>query len=212
MRKQDTVYQTLLEDFARGRFEFGQPLLVREIAAGTGASKQPIMAALKQLETDGFVHITAQVGCQVVSPDTQAIADFFVMFSRMEGVMAEFAATRHTDTELLQLEAINVQIGKLPIRHSGSGERYRSLNREFHTVIHRMARSPALHAQLVTCWALSDFYIARHTPFVRHLREAANEHNSIIAALKTRKPPRARQAMEEHILSFRLKVIAKRDE
>ena len=35
------------------------------------------------------------------------------------------------------------------------GERYRQLNREFHTLIHRMGRSEALHRRLAASWAMS---------------------------------------------------------
>lgn len=204
--KQQSVYKVLLSELASGRYRFGQPLMVREIAERTGASKQPIMAALKELEADGFVTITAQVGCRVVLPTVPEIADFFVMFSRMEGVMAEFAAARRSAAELDNLNVINRSIAKLPRRDAGSGERYRILNREFHTAIHLMGRSPALHQQLVSRWALSDFFISQSDQFNRRLREAADEHALVIDAIAAGDTAAARSAMEAHILSFRLKI------
>lgn len=206
-RKQDSVYDTLLARFASGAYRFGQPLLVKEIAEETGASKHPIMSALKELRANGFVVITAQVGCEVVAPGPTEIADFFVMFSRMEGVMAEFAAARRQPGETDRLAAINAQIAKLPRRDAASGERYRLLNREFHAAIHAMGRSPALHERLVTHWVMSDFLISRSNEFARHLNEATAEHEEIIAAIARGSAAKARKAMENHILGFRMKVM-----
>ncbi|MBL8382764.1 MAG: GntR family transcriptional regulator [Burkholderiales bacterium] len=208
-RKQESVYDHLLERFADGRIGFGAPLAVREIAAATGASKHPIMSALKELAAQGFVVITAQVGCQAIAPRAEEIADFFLMFSRMEGVMAELAARRRTGAEVDALAAINAAIARLPRRAAGSGERYRQLNREFHGAIHRMARSEALHRSLMANWAMSDFFISQSGEFARHLDEAAAEHAGIIAAIGAGAAARARRAMEDHILGFRLKVLAR---
>jgi DNA-binding GntR family transcriptional regulator len=206
-RKQDSVYETLLARFASGAYRFGQPLLVKEIAEETGASKHPIMSALKELRAKGFVVITAQVGCEVISPGPTEIADFFVMFSRMEGVMVEFAATRRQPGETDRLAAINTQIAKLPRRDPASGERYRLLNREFHASIHQMGRSAALHERLIAHWAMSDFLISQSNEFARHLNEATAEHDEIIGAIARGSAAKARAAMENHILGFRLKVM-----
>ena len=206
-RKQDSVYDTLLARFASGAYRFGQPLLVKQIALETGASKHPIMSALKELCSHGFVRITAQVGCEVIAPEPGEIADFFVMFSRMEGVMAEFAARRRQPGDSDRLAAVNAQIAKLPRRDPASGERYRLLNREFHAAIHRIGRSPALHERLITHWAMSDFLISQSDEFARHLNDATTEHEEIIAAIERGAAVRARAAMENHILGFRLKVM-----
>lgn len=206
-RKQESVYEHLLERFADGHIRFGQPLSVKEIAAETGASKHPIMSALKELGAQGFVVITAQVGCQAIAPTVTEIADFFVMFSRMEGVMAEFAAQRRESGDVDRLRAVNAQIARLPRRAADSGERYRQLNREFHTLVHRMGRSDALHQRLAASWVMSDFLISQSGEFARHLDEATTEHEAVIAAIAAGSAPKARRAMEGHILGFRLKVL-----
>ena len=210
-RKQDSVYEILLARFVAGAYRFGEGLSVKRVSEETGASKHPIMAALKELQAQGFVRITAQVGCEVVSPSREEIADFFVMFSRMEGVMAEFAAARRMEAEIDALALTNAHIAKLPRRDASSGERYRQLNREFHTRIHAMGRSPALHRQLRASWAMSDFFISQSDEFARHLAEATAEHEDIIAAIRRRASSRAREAMERHILGFRLKVLERLD-
>lgn len=207
VRKQDSVYDILLERFVSGRYRFGDTILVKQVAQETGASKHPIMSALKDLRAEGFVVITAQVGCQVVSPSAREIGDFFVMFSRMEGAMAEFAAERRQLADIDRLNLINAQIAKLPRRAAASGERYRVLNREFHATLHGIGQSPALHERLRASWAMSDFLISQSDEFSRHLSEAAAEHDDVIRAIAKGSASTARVAMERHILAFRLRVV-----
>lgn len=205
--KQDEVYELLLGELVSGRYGFGESILVKEIAAATGASKHPIMSALQRLQAEGFVRITAQVGCQVVSPRSAEMGDFFLMFSRMEATMAELAAQRGSEDEIVRLSLINERIRRLPRRDAGSGERYRVLNREFHSALHAMSRSPRLHEQLRTSWAMSDFLISQADEFSRHISAASDEHEEIIEAVRRRNGPGSRRAMEAHILEFRLKVL-----
>jgi DNA-binding GntR family transcriptional regulator len=205
--KQDAVYDFLLGKLVSGRYRFGQAILVKEVAGETGASKHPIMSALRELQAEGFVHIRAQVGCEVVAPRAIEMGDFFLMFSRMEATMAELAAQRGAPGEVDRLAAINAQIGRLPRRDVASGERYRLLNREFHGALHAMSRSPRLHAQLRSSWAMSDFLISQADQFSRQISAAADEHEEIIDAVRRRNGPAARRAMEAHILEFRMKVL-----
>jgi DNA-binding GntR family transcriptional regulator len=207
MKKQDAVYDLLLSNLVSGSYRFGQSILVKEVAVATGASKQPIMSALRQLQAEGFVRITAQVGCHVVAPEAAEMGDFFLMFSRMEATMAELAAQRGGESEADRLGLINAQIRRLPRRDASSGERYRLLNREFHGVLHAMSRSSRLHEQLRSSWAMSDFLISQADEFSRHISQAADEHDEIVDAVRLRNGPAARRAMEAHILEFRMKVL-----
>jgi DNA-binding GntR family transcriptional regulator len=205
--KQDAVYDLLLSNFVSGRYRFGQSILVKEVVAATGASKQPIMSALRQLQAEGFVRITAQVGCHVVAPEAAEMGDFFLMFSRMEATMAELAAQRGREGDASRLGLINAQIRRLPRCDAASGERYRLLNREFHGVLHAMSRSSRLHEQLCSSWAMSDFLISQADEFSRHISQAAEEHDEVVEAVRLRNGPAARRAMEAHILEFRMTVL-----
>lgn len=206
-RKQDAVYADLLAGLVSGRYRLGEQLQVRAIAERTGASKHPIMSALRELRAQGFVRIVPQVGCEVVAPSPAEIADFFVMFSRMEGVMAELAAQRREPADVVALRQINDRIAKLRRRDADSGEQYRLLNREFHGAVHRTGRSPALHERLTANWAMSDFLISQSGEFKRRLGVAAAEHDDVIDAIAAGATAKARAAMEAHILGFRLKVV-----
>jgi DNA-binding GntR family transcriptional regulator len=201
LRKKDVLYGEILERLVTARYRFGQRILVKELCAETGASRQPIMTALTALSADGFVRIIPQVGCEVINPTPQDIADFYRLFERLEGLMAELAATRQTDAQMKALRKINLRLKEVDHADPGAADEYRVLNQSFHATLHQMAHSPLLDTRQASIFAMSDFFLSQTGSFPAHLNAAPEEHDVIIAALVARDPERARQAAEAHIAS-----------
>jgi DNA-binding GntR family transcriptional regulator len=199
LRKKDVLYGEILERLVTARYRFGERILVKELCAETGASRQPIMAALNALGNDGFVRIIPQVGCEVIDPAPQDIADFYRLFARLEGLLAELAASRHTGAQLKSLKKTNRRIAELDRGDANTGEDYRLLNLSFHSTLHQMAHSPLLDTRQASMFAMSDFFVAQTVGFENSLTDASAEHDVIIAALENRDPHRARLAAEAHI-------------
>jgi len=199
-RKKDAVYRTIMGYFLSGRYRFGDPVSVKSLSESIGVSRQPVMAALNRLSLEGFVTITAQVGCQVIAPTSQEISDFFLLFSRIEGVMAELAAARRASRNLRAMHQANAGIKAL-VPTEETWMDYRDLNRIFHTAVHECSRSPALTERSQSAWTMSDFLIAQTYGFVPHLEGAALEHDAIISAIDAQDTEAARSAAEHHILN-----------
>ncbi|MEG3178751.1 GntR family transcriptional regulator [Sphingomonas sp. RB3P16] len=199
MRKKDLVKDELLKRLLSGRYRFGDPISVKAFSQETGISRQPIMTALAGLSADGFVTVVAQVGCEVVSPGEDDIGDFYLMFERLEGLMAELAAKRCGTDQLRRLRAINHEISLIDADEADAAVAYRNLNRAFHELIHDMARSPILFERQTNMFAMSDFFIVQTAGFTQHIKGAAIEHEEIIRAIADRDCDRARNAAEHHI-------------
>lgn len=195
--KKTHLYDLILDRLIDGHYRFGEPIQVRELSAETGASRQPIMSALGALAVDGFLNIVPQVGCEVINPSLRDIEDFYKMFARTEGLLAELAATRWSLSQLGSLKATNAMI-KADLEIDG-GRQYRELNRSFHRLFHEMAGSPLLNARQSSIFSMSDFIIRQTVGFRPHVAQAVNEHDEIIAALERKDPGAARVAAERHI-------------
>lgn len=209
LRKKDFLYGEILERLVTARYRFGERILVKELCAETGASRQPIMAALNALGNDGFVRIIPQVGCEVVDPSLQDIADFYRLFARLEGLLAELAAGRHTGAQIKALRKINLRIRELDTGEPGAGEDYRQLNLAFHSALHQMAHSPLLDTRQASLFAMSDFFVSQTGGFAEQLGHAHEEHAVIIEALEDRDAQRARHAAESHIAKVAAMVAAR---
>jgi DNA-binding GntR family transcriptional regulator len=205
--KKVAIYQEILQRLLTRRYLFGEKILVKEIGESTGVSRQPIMTALNSLQERGFVQIIAQVGCQVVQPSADEVADFYKMFASTEGLIASLAAERGTPAEVARMNELNEKIANINPSHSDASDSYRNLNVEFHRLLHAMARSPIVSTRQLANFELSDFFIVQSCGFSAHLKAVTDEHDEIIAALSTRNSEAARKAAMEHIESVSHHVI-----
>lgn len=207
MNKKEEVYDLLVRRLINAEFSFGQRVSVREIASATGASRQPIMAALNRLNAEGFVRIIPQVGCEVVSPSRDQIADFYLMFERMEGLLAELAAARRTDAQIADLNHLQMRMKSLIAETPQQGPEYLDLNRAFHQQIHDMAHSTFVDERQSSNFNMSDFFINQAGGFKPFVADAVREHDDIIDALLSRSPARARALAEGHIAEIAAHVL-----
>lgn len=199
--KKDYIYQTIIEQLLSGRYGFGDPLQVKEISDATGASRNPIMAAMHLLQHNGFVRITAQVGCTVASPGREEVSDFYRMFAAIEQLIGEMAAARAAVAEIAELRRINQAIGALRAAQPKVEEKYRGLNVEFHLQLHEMAHSPIVCGRQFANFELSDFYLVQTGGFSAHLPFVHAEHEKIIQAIEARDASATGKAARAHIES-----------
>jgi len=81
----------------RGHYRFGDEILANDLVREFGASRAPVMSAMNYLRAEGYLVITPQVGCRVISPTPAEIEDFFFVYGRVEGAFAAMAADRYED-------------------------------------------------------------------------------------------------------------------
>lgn len=198
--KKAFIFRELLHRLFAGRYRFGERIPVKELSEELGVSKQPVMTALTSLQERGFVRITAQVGCEVISPTPDEIEDFYRMFAAVEGVIARLAARRATAEEIHRLGEINQQLTAAS-PDTSPAETYRQINVLFHRQLHDMAHSSLVSARQQANFELSDFFIVQTCGFNAHLHLVADEHAALIEAVSEHDPERAAEAAQAHILS-----------
>ena len=207
MSKRKEIYDLIVERLVKAYYGFGDRLLVKELSNETGVSRQPIMSALNRLSVDGFVRIVPQVGCEVIDPGRSEISDFFLMFQRMEGLLAELAAMRRTPDQLRMLKAIQIQLSLLEAGEEHTDD-YVQLNRDFHHAIHVMASSPLLDQKQRNNFNMCDFFITHSSGFAPFQKDAVAEHDQIIDAIERQQAERARLVAEAHIAAVATAVMA----
>jgi DNA-binding GntR family transcriptional regulator len=205
MRLGELAQQEIKGRLLDGIYTPGQKLVVEDLSAEFGVSRQPIMEALRVLSAEGLVTIIPQVGCRVASYGAQEVRDFFALFATMEGAVAALAATRRTDADLRALNEISARIGAL-LDEEDLTERahsYRIRNREFHAQIHAMADSAIIADLSRRMWNLSDFLIntAELTNPLHSIARRHLDHQSVQHALEAKDGELARRTMEDHILA-----------
>jgi DNA-binding GntR family transcriptional regulator len=206
-------YDYLKHELLRGRFRPSETLPIEVLAHEIGVSRQPILDAMRRLAADRLIEIIPQVGCRVSTHTTQEIGDFFRLFAAVEGLLAQLGAERHEAKELSRLQLISREIGALrspKVNSATRSEGYRTLNREFHGLIHVMARAPEIADLAESCWDRSDFHLTSSSSlrlFAERLNEAHDEHESVMTHMAARKGQLAAVTMTKHILCFREQLL-----
>ena len=200
------VYAQIKERLLEGVFAVGERLQVEALRTEFQVSKQPVMEALRRLSGEGLVEIIPQVGCQVCSYPPQEVEDFFRLFGAMEGTVTEIAADRRTGAQLARLAAVESRIDALRSREDPTerSRGYRVHNRAFHGIVHEMAGSQIMAANVQRMWDLSDFLINTSgvlTPLSHAIEQRHADHQRILEALRVRDGAAARKETETHIIS-----------
>lgn len=206
--KSGAIFEVLEARLAQGHYKFGESLSPVELADEFGVSLQPLRVALNQLRALGFVIITPQVGCKVVSPTSDEIQDFFRLFASMESVMAALAAERHELSDIQRLEAINRQLQSCRIEDKGLPAEYSDLVGLWHTTLRSMAKSPSLSNRLKPVWSMSDFLLWQGAPNVPRtsLQTANAERTAILELIAARNAAKAENLMYEHVYNKPVRV------
>jgi len=199
VNKRDAVYDQIMDRFLSVKIRFGERLLVKALCTELVVSRQPIMAALTRLEADGFVHIIPQVGCVVVNPGRSEIADFFMMFERMMGLLTELAATRRTEEQLEALKQLNRQMLAIDLSGQTVAEEYGSLIRYFYQTIQAMAHASLLDKHQLNNINMAYFFINQTVGFKKAMNDSVQVHQEIIDAIAMQTPTRARMIAEAYI-------------
>lgn len=145
-RLTDTAYQLVLQRLRDGDYASGQRISVEELVLELGASRQPVMDALKRLSTEGFLDIIPQVGVRVIVPQRDDFVDFFRLLANVDGLCAELAAERAEAASVVLLAEINAEFGIL-VRRGANGDRdaadYRAVNFAFTRMWQRWHNLPS---------------------------------------------------------------------
>lgn len=210
MSKSNEVYELVVDRLVSAHYSVGDRLLVKELGDETGVSRQPIMSALNRLSAEGFVHIVPQVGCEIINPSAEEIADFFKLFQMLEGLLGELAAQRRTEEDMMELKLAHQRLSMMEQSSEASPQRYLKLNQAFHRQLYLMAHSPILARKQKNNFNMIDFFIGQSIGF-GHLMSGGttvDEHKQIIDAIEAQDGERARRESEHHITAIAGTVVS----
>lgn len=200
----DEAYQYVKNMLISGSLGDDKWIAVDQVASALDVSRQPVMDALRRLAHEGFVEIVPQVGCRARDSSDDEIRDFYRLYSHNEAMMAELAAERVTDTQVLAMRLVLAQTASLLTQRdqiSNLSDIFRSLNRQLHAIIREAASSPILSEIVDSMADRSDFFVAplKARMIYDIIDQLQLEHERVVEAIAAGDPARARQAMLDHI-------------
>lgn len=206
-KRSDLAYDAIKSKLVSGVLMGGARVDITQLVEEIQTSRQPVIAAINRLAAEGFLRVVPQVGCWVASVQPEEVADFFRFFALTEGLACELGAMRR---EPAQIDALNANL-EATVRLLASkaaparqAQEFFRLNREFHGLIHDMARSDYVATHAGSMWDRCDFYLANADAHIQGERilESEHEHEAIVKAIAERQVKQAGALMVAHIQSF----------
>ncbi|MCG0314230.1 MAG: GntR family transcriptional regulator [Calditerricola sp.] len=180
--KTDAVYEALRQRILERSYAPGERLVIDKIAKEFGVSPIPVREAIRQLEADGLIQYTPNVGAVVTTIRQREYIEALTLLAVLEGYATACGVGRFAPEDFAQMEALNAAMEEALEAHEYV--RFSQLNRQFHALLCRHCDNETLLDRIAREQRRIDAFRPVGLPFVagRGLR-SVEEHRAIVRAL-----------------------------
>ena len=180
-----------------GVFKPGEKIQEQDLCERFGVSRTPLREALRVLAAEGLLTLTPNRGARIALSTVEEIEELYPLIGALEGLAGELACARITDAEIDRIEKLHETM----LAHYKRGEFVASkkVNKEIHDAIFEAAGNASLTLQYrnLMIRTHSIRYFVRKSP--ERWRQAIDDHEQIISALRARDGARLGQTLREHL-------------
>lgn len=208
--KAEDAYEVLREAIDSGRYPAGRRL--KEVALGQelGMSRTPIREALRRLQREGAITITANRGAVVRALATDELDDIYSLRAVIEGFCASRAATRMDPPAVAHLAGVNEEFERCARDPATSIETLMRLNDVFHSMIVGGSGNARVGHVLEKA-VIVPMAVRRGFWTTQEAREtAAVYHREIVEAIRAGDAFRAEAVMRSHVYAIKDDFLRRR--
>jgi DNA-binding GntR family transcriptional regulator len=201
--QKDKVAKHVKEAIIKGNLEPGQRIVEASLCNQYNVGRSKVRDALKQLEQEGYIEITPNVGAVVKEISQKDVAQIYDLMSVLEGLSMRIATLNLTDEQITKLEEINTKMEE--------NEKNKFLlsqyNYEFHVLLTKFGGNSRLIAFMDNI--RSQTYQMRLKTFYNEeqVQATLKEHRAIIKAIKERKPQHVENLIRNHYIDAKNRLI-----
>ncbi len=196
----EAQYAALRQHLVDGDFPPGTMLFETALSARYGVSRTPMREALGRLAQDGLIERSTR-GFRVRTRSPEEIIDIYDARIALESTCAGLAASRHSQFDLARLAHLLEQ-RRLAADPNAFGE----LNNAWHDALRAAAHNPTISSLLDRLDAMLQIYRSRKKQAADD--RSVDDHDSILAAVRSRDAETAERAMREHLRYMRDRRIS----
>ena len=205
----EQTYQALRTAILSGELAGGERLIETQLAEMLNVSRTPVREALCQLQRENLVTADPHHGLRVASLSIADAADLYDCRIALEQLSVAGASQNATPAQLKQLESIVQQAENDTPARSGELTNYHLLYADYQ--FHRLLAQSSGNSWLVTLldqvfdkMILVRIRTMEYNPGVLEIR---SEHRCIYQAVSEQNAAAAAQAMKEHLIASKARVI-----
>jgi DNA-binding GntR family transcriptional regulator len=196
--KEQQVAEYLREGIMAGEFARGQKLKQAEIAKRLDISITPVREAMKLLEAEGYIEVSAHRGAAVAPFQIERVDELFQLRFAMETKLTLAATKLLTNRDIDELAAIDDALREAASRKELESVR-RGFNYRFHFRLYECADLPQTLHFVRVVWAKYPFDML--SVLQNRAEQMASEHGAIMQSVRTRDPRATVRAMQRHLQS-----------
>jgi DNA-binding GntR family transcriptional regulator len=176
------VLQALRHAILAGEYAPGERLIQANIAKELDVSTTPVREALRDLSAEGLVRLDAYRGAQIKPLDLGEIGEIHMLLRALEPMTIERAVQLITVDELAAADRVLADMVR-----GGDSADFVSLDREFHGIFAKAARSPRLESMVNSLRDNAALYIAASfRDSAEMVAHANDDHRNLLEALRDR--------------------------
>lgn len=202
----DQIFDELEKAILTGEYERGDILTEIKLSEKMGVSRTPIREALRRLDQERIIEITAK-GAKVIGINDRDIADIYDIRLRIEGMASFLAAQRRSEEDLQRLKRI-LDLQEFYTKKEDA-DQIKNYDSEFHLALYQISQCPTL---LDTLEPLHRKVIKFRKVSVAHPGRAQKsfaEHKAIYDAIAEGDAINAEKLTCEHIANARKSILGK---
>ncbi|WP_372611470.1 GntR family transcriptional regulator, partial [Halomonas sp.] len=192
-----------------GELAPGERISEKQLCEQFGVSRTPLREALKVLASEGLVLLLPNRGARVVQLTLKTVKDTYDLMGALEGLSGELACQHISDDEIEAIVALHERM----LGHYRNRElaEYFEVNRKIHESLLAASRNEVLQEMYNN--------LSQRVKRVRYSkkmtdsfwRQAVNDHENMISALKKRDGKQLGQILRNHLCN-KLEIASLSDE
>jgi DNA-binding GntR family transcriptional regulator len=201
----DVVATELRKQILDGTLRQGERLIEDRLAERLGVSRNPIREALRMLEAEGFIDVTARRGCFVATLSSDQADDLFEVRLAMEPLGARLAAIEAgrpqngSGARLVRMKEILAEVATDPA--AKALDTLAGLHTELHSLVFEMTNNTYLIAIAIPMVKRGQWLLRQNAPL--RTPAAWSQHYELIAAIEAGDPDLAEAIARHHVLRVR---------
>ncbi len=185
--KSEIAYEWVKQRITSQEFTPGYRLVLGTIAAELDMSVVPVREAIRQLEAEGMVTFTRNVGAHVSMVNIGEYRESMETLSFLEGAATALSAPHLTVEDIREARAINAEM-QAGLAHLNPTE-FTVKNQKFHAALYKRCENARLLDLVEGEWArLSYLRDSSFTRIPRRAIESVQEHEHILKLIEASAP------------------------
>jgi DNA-binding GntR family transcriptional regulator len=200
----DRLFDALQRAIVEGEIPQGSKISEPELARYHGVSRGSLREAIARLEACKLVERKPNLGARVVQLSALQLVEIFQLREALEGMAARLAAQAMSESEIGELDALLEQHGRQIDQEHGRAYFQKQGDLDFHFRIVQGSKNRQLIALLCEdLYHLLRMYRVQFGMRSKRCRQAFDEHQYLLSAIRSRDPEMAELVMRQHVRSSR---------